>query len=97
MNLAVSDGNNIVDFMTSEGYIRLKADYECNSNALYKVYRHWCDDNALRPLSSKSFSSYLIENADAYNLESTNNIYITSSKRVRGFMGIGILQDILQE
>ena len=28
MTEAVSDGNNIVEFMASEGYFRFKADYE---------------------------------------------------------------------
>lgn len=74
MEAAVSDGNNIVDFMASEGYIRLKADMEVSSKELYSVYKLWCEDNALNPLSAKSFSSYLIENADRYNLEPTNNI-----------------------
>ena len=94
MDAAVSDGNNVVDFMTSEGYIRLKADREASSKELYAVYKLWCEDNALNPLSAKSFSSYLIENADVYNLEPTNNIYIGGNKRARGFVGIELLQRI---
>ena len=46
----------------------------------------------MNPLSAKSFSSYLIENADRYNLEPTNNIYIGNGKRARGFFGIEVLQ-----
>ena len=92
MEAAVSDGNNIVDFMVSEGYIRLKADMEASSKELYAVYKLWCEDNALNPLSAKSFSSYLIENADRYNLEATSNIYIGNGKRARGFLGIEVLQ-----
>ena len=42
----------------------------------------------------KSFSSYLIENADRYNLEATNNIYIGNGKRARGFLGIEVLQKL---
>ena len=92
MDAAMSDGNNAVDFMASEGYIRLKADMEASSKELYAVYKQWCEDNALNPLSAKSFSSYLIENADCYNLEATNNIYIGNSKRARGFLGVEVLQ-----
>lgn len=95
MDSAVSDGNNVVDFMASEGYIRLKADYEASSKELYAVYKLWCEDNALNPLSAKSFSAYLIENADTYNLEPSNNIYIGGSKRARGFLGIELLQRVL--
>ena len=94
MEAAVSDGNNVVDFMASEGYIRLKADMEASSKELYAVYKLWCEDNALNPLSAKSFSSYLIENADRYNLEPTNNIYIGNGKRARGFFGIEVLQKL---
>ena len=94
MDAAVSDGNNVVDFMASEGYIRPKADMEASSKELYAVYKLWCEDNALNPLSAKSFSSYLIENADLYHLEPTNNIYIGGNKRARGFMGIEMLQRV---
>jgi putative DNA primase/helicase len=92
MDAAVSEGNNVVDFMVSEGYIRLKADMEASSRELYAVYRLWCEDNALNALSAKSFSAYLIENADRYNLEPSNNVYIGGNKRARGFVGIEILQ-----
>ena len=92
MDAAVSDGNNVVDFMVSEGYIRLKADYEASSKELYAIYKLWCEDNALHPLSARSFSAYLIENADLYNLEPSNNIYIGGNKRARGFLGIELLQ-----
>lgn len=92
MDAAVSEGNNVVDFMASEGYIRLKADMEASSRELYAVYRLWCEDNALNALSAKSFSAYLIENADRYNLEPSNNVYIGGNKRARGFAGIEILQ-----
>ena len=94
MNAAVSDGNNVVDFMAAEDYIRLKADMTVSSKELYAVYRLWCEDNALNPLSPRSFSSYLIENADRYNLEPSNNIYLGDNKRVRGFFGIEVLQQV---
>ena len=56
------------------------------------AYEMWCEDNALKPLSSRSFSLYLMENLDTYNLEPTNNIHFPDGKRVRGFMGIRLLQ-----
>ena len=89
---AVSDGNNAVDFMRSEGYIRLKADAEASSREIYAVYKLWCDDNALNPLSQRSFCLYLAENQDTYNIEQTNKIYLPGGRRVRGFIGIELLQ-----
>ena len=91
MTEAVSDGNNIVEFMASEGYFRFKADYEVSTKDLYAVYKLWCDDNSLKPLSERSFSTFLHENEDCYNLEATNNVYIGNGRRVRGFMGIELL------
>lgn len=89
---AVSDGNNAVDFMRSEGYIRLKADAEASSRDVYAVYKLWCEDNALNPLSQRSFCLYLAENQDTYNIEQTNKIYLPGGRRVRGFIGIELLQ-----
>lgn len=95
MEEAVSDGNNIVEFLASEGYIQLKADDSASSRELYAVYRLWCEDNALKPLSPRSFSLFLVENQDNYRLEATNNIYLPGGKRVRGFLGIRLLQRVL--
>lgn len=92
MDNAVSDGNNIIEFLQSEGYVRFKADYEVSSKDLYAVYKMWCDDNACNALSVKGFCSYLKQNAVTYNLEYTNKVYIGSSKTARGFVGIELLQ-----
>ena len=88
MREAVSDGNNAVEFMASEGYIELKADEEIRSRQLYSIYEQWCTDNAMKPLSQRSFWLFLSENQDTYNLEATNNIRLPDGKRVRGFWGI---------
>lgn len=89
---AVSDGNNAVDFMRSEGYIRLKADAAASSRDVYAVYKLWCEDNALNPLSARSLSMHLIENREVYGIEQTNKIYLPGGRRVRGFIGIELLQ-----
>ena len=91
MTEAVSDGNNIVEFMASEGYFRFKADYEVTTKDLYAVYKLWCEDNSHKPLSERSFSLFLHENEDRYNLEATNKIYLGNGRRVRGFLGIELL------
>ena len=92
MEEAVQEGNHIVEFMASEGYIRLRADYEVSTKDLYSVYRLWCEDNSVKPYAQNSFSAYLKENSDTYNLEPTNNIYNSRHKRVRGFVGIELLE-----
>ena len=95
MRQAVSDGNNAVAFMASEGYIELKADEEISSKQLYSIYEQWCSDNALKPLSQRSFCLFLSENQLTYNLEATNNIRLPDGKRVRGFWGIRSLASTL--
>lgn len=92
MEAAVADGNNIVEFMKSEGYFRLKADSEVSSKAIYDVYQQWCEDNALNPLAQKSLTAYLKQNEKAYNLEYTNKVHIGGGRYARGFMGIELLQ-----
>lgn len=92
LNDAVSDGNNIIDFLASEGYIRFRADYEVSSKNLYAVYKQWCDDNALNSLSQKSFCSFLKQNESRYNLEYTNKVNIGGGRFARGFVGIELLQ-----
>ena len=92
MEDAVSDGNNVVDFLLSEGYIRFQPDRETSSQRLYAAYRQWCEDNAAASLSSRNFCSYLKQNAAAYHVEYTNKIRANGGKCVRGFAGIGLVQ-----
>jgi hypothetical protein len=66
---------------------------EVSTKELYAVYKLWCEDNSLHPLSERSFSAFLHENEDTYNLEATNNVYIGNGRRVRGFVGIELLQN----
>lgn len=91
MTETVKDANNIIDFLASEGYIRFKTDYEAATKDLYDVYKIWCDDNAYTALSNRSFSNYLGQHADDYNLEATNNVHIGGGKRCRGYWGIELL------
>ena len=88
LEASISDGNNIIDFLPSEGYIRFKADYNVSSRDLYSVYKQWCDDNALSALAQKSFCSFLKQNESRYGLEYTNKVNIGGGRFARGFTGI---------
>lgn len=92
MDAAVADGNNIVEFMKSQGYFQFKADSEVSSKDFYDVYRIWCEDNALNPLAQKTLCSYLKQNESTYNLEYTNKVHIGGGRYARGFLGIEVLQ-----
>ncbi len=88
---AIREANNIVDFLASDGYVVFKADFEASTKNLYTVYGHWCEDNAEKPFSLKSFASFLSQNAERYGLEATNNVYTRRGCRCRGYMGICVL------
>ncbi len=88
---AVRNANNIVDFLSSTGYVDFKADYEASSQNLYAAYKVWCEDNAEHSLSQRSFNTFMAQNADNYGLEPTNNVYKTGERRCRGYMGIYVV------
>ena len=92
MEAAIAEGNNLVEFMKSEGYFRFQADSEVSSRDFYTVYLHWCMDNALNPLAQKTVINYLKQNSRQYNLEYTNKISIGDGRYARGFWGIQLLQ-----
>lgn len=88
---AIKDSNNIVEFLGSQGYIQFAPKESISSRALYQRYKDWCEDNAVRPLSSRSFWDYMSRNGEKYGLTHTTNVYIGNGKRARGFYGIRAL------
>jgi len=87
MRESVSEGNNVTEFLKSEGYIGFKADFDITSQRLYELYVLWCEENAYFPLAKKSFLDQMAALAPEYRLESTNNLYV-NGRRVRGYVGI---------
>lgn len=85
------NSNNILEFMASEGYFRYDETGSISSRRLYNLYQEWCGDNALTPLSARSFWTYLCQHASEYRLHYTNTIPIGGGKRARGFQGIRAL------
>ncbi|MBE6855032.1 MAG: DNA primase [Ruminococcus sp.] len=88
---AKCDANNVLLFLRSEGYIRLKADYTIPSAELYTIYTMWCDDNAYKPLALRTVSMTLKKYASEFGLEHDNHVLNRAGKRVNGFWGIEAL------
>ena len=86
------NNNNIIEFLHSTGYIQFRADAEASSKSLYDAYTLWCEDNACHRLSASRLSSELAQNEALYNVEYTNNIYLSGGRRVRGFVGIEVIR-----
>ncbi len=87
---SIARGNNVVDFMQSEGYILFDPDFSTSSRKLYHVYRDWCEDNNLPALAPNSFLNYLIQHSHNYHLRYSKNIAIGDGRMVRGFRGIRV-------
>ena len=90
METVKRSSNNVIEFLQSEGYIHFRADGDASSKAIYEAYTRWCDDNAQKPMSANRVSSELAQNERLYNVEATNNVHV-GGKRVRGFMGIEVV------
>ncbi len=88
MKAAISDGNNVVDFMASTGYLVFAPEAETSTKELYAAYKMWCEDNALIPLGQKGFSQHLVANQETYHIRASNNIYIGNGRRARGYQGV---------
>ena len=91
MEHAKRNANNVVEFLQSEGYIRLKADSTITSKELYAIYRMWCEDNGYRSHSQRTVSSFLKSHLEDFNLEASNKIANNAGKQVNGFWGIEAL------
>ena len=85
------EADNVLLFLRSEGYIRLKADSAIPFAALYGIYCLWCSDNAYKPLAARTVSMTLKKHADEFGLEHDNHIQNALGKRVNGFWGIEAL------
>ena len=88
---AKQEADNVLLFLRSEGYIRLKADCAVPSADLYAIYCLWCSDNAYKPLAARTVSMALKKHADEFGLEHDNHIANRLGKRVNGFWGIEAL------
>ena len=85
---SMSRGNNIPDFLKSEGYIRMDPGGCISSRQLNELYREWCADNALVALNANTFWSFLAQNLETYHLKSSRSIPIGNEKYARGYQGI---------
>ena len=92
---SAAQGNNIPEFMESEGYFRRDPGGMITSRDFYRLYRYWCEDNQLEPLNSRIFSSYLCQNLKRYGLERSNHVPMGMGRLVRGYRGAVVRGDYL--
>ena len=87
MQESMTESNNVIEFLKSEGYIGFKADLDISSQRLYELYVLWCEENAEKPLTTRSFCLQMAALAAEYNLEPTNKVH-AHGRQVRGYVGI---------
>lgn len=86
------EGCNIIDFMESKHDFCFDESGQAHAKELYWAYESWCGLNALESLKQKTFTKFLRDNAEKYNIKYTENALNFDGKRARGFKGIRYLK-----
>ena len=84
----MEESNNVSGFLASEGYIQYRAEAFISTRRLYDLYMLWCEDNAVKPLSMRTFSTGLAQQSQQYRLEYSNKISIGMGRFARGYIGV---------
>lgn len=85
---SITEGNNVLSFLKSQGYFTFDPEGKCASRHLYTIYKDWCDDNSFPSLNPKSFLSSFKEAGAPLGVIPTTHIPIGNGKEARGFKGI---------
>ena len=88
---SIEEGNNVLMFLQSEGYISFTDGADTASAKLYELYSLWCEDNAFPAMTKTGFSRQFGILAKDYGLVKHNNVKYRNS-RVWGYRNICALQ-----
>jgi putative DNA primase/helicase len=88
---SIEEGNNVLMFLQSEGYISFADGADTASAKLYELYSLWCEDNAFPALTKTGFSRQFGLLAKDYGLVKHNNVKYHNA-RVWGYRNIRALQ-----
>ncbi len=91
MQNQIAQGNNLIPFLESEGYLRFGSSYSATTKGLYEAYRRWCEDNAETALSIASFATQLAAQAPGRGLRHSNHIPLPGDRSCRGYLGVEVL------
>ncbi|MDY4435953.1 MAG: phage/plasmid primase, P4 family, partial [Candidatus Flemingibacterium sp.] len=83
---AMDEANNVVSFLRSKGSFTFDPEGEITSREFYNIYKCWCDDNAIEPVSKRQVIGYLRAHCHEYGMTYGNVRY--QYKLVRGFRGM---------
>ena len=80
--------NSMIDFYESTGYIMFEVNTHATTRQLFNAYRCWCEDNALTPLSERTFANQLRTDEKRLGISYTKNLEVGAGKRARGYVGV---------
>ena len=81
---------NIISFFKAKDWISFVPDVFISTKDLYAHYVWWCDENCEKPMQQRTFSGYINQNLDKYQLRIDTNGIGSSGHRSRGYRGITI-------
>lgn len=90
---SMEDNCNIISFLKAIDWIVIDLCSSTTSKLLYETYQNWCNDNAEKAISTKTFTTYLKQNAAKYHIQYVNSIKTPSGTKVRGFVGIKVIKN----
>ena len=85
---ALSEGNPVVTFLHSKGYLFYGKEHYASTRQLYRTFQSWCGDNGMTPISMDEFARLLRQESEGFGLEFSYNIPVDVGKRARGYKGV---------
>ena len=85
---ALTEGNPVVSFLQSKGYLFYGAELYASTRQLYRAFRDWAEDNSVICLSMDEFARLMRQEAETMGLRFSYNIPVGNGKRARGYQGI---------
>ena len=87
---AEESSNTFIPFIMDDTVVEYGLDKTVTSADLYLAYERWCADNAIKPLATRTVTTYLKENLTYYGIRYSNKI----EGNKRGYVGIGLLSPV---
>lgn len=83
-----NDDCNILQFMADNYYIEEDEKGSVATKDLLELYKIWCNENAHEPLANRTFTLYLRENKEKFNILEKEQTKSLKGNRARGYTGI---------
>jgi len=86
-----SVGNHFPDFM--ESVFIMDGEGKVSSQTMLNIYKTWCSKNAITPASPRKLQTWIVDNAEKYDIKKSKNIPAAGGRRVNGYVGIRVREE----